>query len=201
MEKFAYPNTKKQEIVEDYHGEQIKDPYRWLEDARLAETKSWTAQQNEISSHFINSWKEKESIRKILTKLWDYPKYSSVRKRKNRYFYMENKGRQNQAILYMEEEGKNPKIIVDPNELSEDGSATLMHYSVNEDATWIAYSISPKGADLQEVYIQNLDTGEKISRGFALDKFFSLFMAREHRILLYEKPCSWDCGRERSLLL
>ena len=98
-----YPPARKADVVDDYHGTLVPDPYRWLEEATSEETLAWVEAQNALTEKFIASYPERETIRKRLTELWDYPKYSLPTKEANRYFFRKNDGLQNQSVLFMQE--------------------------------------------------------------------------------------------------
>src|SRR5574341_671210 len=70
----AYPATRKVEVVEDYHGTPVADPYRWLEDLGSAETRGWIASQNAVTFKYLEGIPLRDTIRKRITELWDYPK-------------------------------------------------------------------------------------------------------------------------------
>src|SRR5688572_29082692 len=100
--KLAYPVTKKSEQVDNYHGTEVADPYRWLEDDRSEETAEWVRQQNELTFGYLEKIPFRDKIKERLTEIWNYPKYSApFRKGKNYYFY-KNDGLQNQSILYVQ---------------------------------------------------------------------------------------------------
>jgi len=95
--KLQYPEVKRDETVKDnYHGTEVQDPYRWLEDADAELVNEFVEQQNKVTIPFLEQCEVREDIRKRLTELWNYPKYSCPFKRGNRYFYFKNAGLQNQ---------------------------------------------------------------------------------------------------------
>lgn len=109
--------------VDDYHGEKISDPYRWLEDSNDPETRRWVELQNDVTEAFLAKVPTREEIRTRLTELWDYPKFDVPFQRGGRWFQTRNGGLQNQSVLYVmsspDDEGR---VLLDPNLLSEDGT-------------------------------------------------------------------------------
>jgi prolyl oligopeptidase len=152
--------TRKGDIVEDYHGTKIADPYRWLEDPQSEETKAWVEEQNEVTFEYLKSIPYREQIRERLTDLWDYPKYSAPYKKGGRYFFSKNDGLQNQSVLYMQETLESePVPVLDPNTFSADGTVALTGSSFSEDGLLLAYGTSSSGSDWQENRIRRIDDG------------------------------------------
>ncbi|MGL6138568.1 MAG: S9 family peptidase, partial [Planktothrix sp.] len=116
---FSYPQTRKCDQVDQYHGVTVADPYRWLEDLDSEETALWVEDQNTVTFGYLNQIPAKETIKKRLTQLWDYEKYGIPFKQGNRYFYFKNDGLQNQSVLYvLESLDAEPQVLLDPNSLS-----------------------------------------------------------------------------------
>ena len=99
---FEYPPARKADVVDDYHGTKVADPYRWLEDAKSEETTGWVKAQNELTRQYVRS-PLREAMKKRLTEIWDYPKYSIPRKEGGRYFFEKNEGLQNQYVYYVQD--------------------------------------------------------------------------------------------------
>ncbi|HEX6986937.1 MAG TPA: prolyl oligopeptidase family serine peptidase [Planctomycetaceae bacterium] len=147
---FAYPKTKKVDQVDDYHGTKVADPYRWLEDdvRTSPEVAKWVEDQNAVTFAFLESIPEREAIKKRLTELWDYEKYGSPFKAGGRYYFFKNDGLQNQSVLYVQESlADEPKVLLDPNEWSEDGTVALGGMAFGDDGKYLCYSVSEAGSD------------------------------------------------------
>ena len=128
----TYPITEKTDILENYHGIQVSDPYRWLEEPDSEKTQEWVKSQNEITFNYLAEISERETIKKRLTKIWDYEKYSVPFKQGDRYFYFKNDGLQNQSVLYtLPTLDAEPKVLIDPNKLSEDGTVALSGITIS----------------------------------------------------------------------
>ena len=147
-----YPETKKVDTVSNYFGTEIKDPYRWLEDDKSAETAQWVAQQNEATYGYLDNIPYREDLKNRLEKLWNYEKVGApFKKGENTYFY-KNNGIQNHYVVY-KKEGDNEEVFLDPNTFSEDGTTSLAGLSFTEDGTLAAYSISEGGSDWRKVIV------------------------------------------------
>jgi prolyl oligopeptidase len=139
----TYPPTRKADVVDDFFGTKVADPYRWLEDDNSAETKAWVEAQNKVSFAYLEQIPERAKIRERITKLWDFEKYSAPFKRGKRYFYSYNMGLQNQSVLFVTEDPKaHGRVLLDPNTLSKDGTVALSGASFTEDGRLMAYSVS-----------------------------------------------------------
>jgi prolyl oligopeptidase len=157
---FEYPPARKADVVDDYHGTKVPDPYRWLEDAKSKETVAWVEAQNRLTFAHIHT-PQREKIKARVTELWNYPKYSLPYKQGGRYFFEKNDGLQNQFVYYVQDSLKSePRIILDPNKLSKDGTTAVTGGRISEDGKLLAYLLSHKGSDWQELKIRNVDTGE-----------------------------------------
>ena len=95
--------TRRDEVVENYHGTPVADPYRWLENATSEETQAWVEAQHEVSSAYFHMVEDRPRITARLKELLDFPRYSVPTRRAERYFFSHNTGLQNQAALYMQE--------------------------------------------------------------------------------------------------
>jgi prolyl oligopeptidase len=172
MQKIQYPHTRKVDHVDDYHGFQVSDPYRWLEDDHSPETLAWIESQNKITFSFLDEIPEREKIRQRLTDLWDYAKASAPLKRGGRYFQLRNTGLQNQDVLYvmesLEDEGR---VLLDPNRFSEDGTVALTAWEVSKDGKFIAYATSSSGSDWLTWRIRQVDNGEELRDLIEWSKF------------------------------
>src|SRR5688572_26424584 len=148
-----YTETRKDDVVEEYHGTKVEDPYRWLEDDNAEDTKKWVKDQNKVTFDYLSRIPYREQIKKRLEILWNYPRYSSPFKKADYYYFFKNDGLQNQAIMYRQK-GINgePEEFLNPNKLNKDGIAALGGYNFSKNGKYMAYSIGLAGSDWHEVY-------------------------------------------------
>jgi len=174
--KLKYPETRKDEtVVDDYHGTIIKDPYRWLEDDHSEETMNWVKEQNKVTFDYLHALPGRDKFINRLTELWDYPKYSSPFKEGGKYYFFKNDGLQNQSSLYsIKTLDGEPKLILDPNKFSEDGTTSLAGLGFNKDGDKMAYMISEGGSDWRKAMVMDLKTGELLSDNLEWLKFSGL---------------------------
>lgn len=155
-------DTKKEMVIEDYHGVLVKDPYRWLEDDNSDEVKQWTDKQNEQTLEYLNKFPERNTIKENITHFIDYPKYSAPQKKGEYYYFHKNDGLQNQSVFYRSKtlDLSDPEVIIDPNKLSGEGTAAITNITFSPNGLKMAYAISHNGSDWQEIRIKNLETVE-----------------------------------------
>lgn len=159
-----YPPTRKSDQIDEYHGIAVADPYRWLEDPDSEATQSWVESQNKITFDYLNQIPQREEIKQRIAKLWNYEKYGTPFKEGNRYFYFKNDGLQNQSVLYtLNSLDGEPRVLIDPNTLSEDGTVALSGLAISHDGNLMAYGISTSGSDWTEWKVRDIETGEDSS--------------------------------------
>ena len=155
-----YPETRKSDVRDTYHGVEVADPYRWLEDDHSAETKAWVEAQNAVTFAFLEKIPERLTFRERLTKLWNYERFSTPWKEGGRYFWGYNSGLQNQRVLYVAESlDKAPRVLLDPNALSADGTVALTGARISDDGELLAYGLARAGSDWQEWRVREVATG------------------------------------------
>ena len=172
MTTFAYPETRTVDQVDDYHGTPVADPYRWLEDPDSPETRTWIEAQNRLTFGFLGRIPEREGLRQRLTELWDYARAWAPVKRGGRYFQLRNSGLQNQDVLYvLEALDAEPRVLLDPNTLSSDGTVALTGWSVSPDGRWLAYATSAAGSDWLTWRVRDVDSGQDLTDAIEWSKF------------------------------
>lgn len=162
-QSIQYPVTAKTDVVDEYFGVKVADPYRWLENDTSLETEAWVTAQNEVTFGYLSQIPFRDSIRNRITRLWNYPKYGVPFRKGNYYFFSKNDGLQNQAVLYIQEgiDGE-PKVLLDPNTLSPDGTIALAGFAVSKDARYAGYSTAEAGSDWNKIYVLDLLSGQKL---------------------------------------
>ena len=159
----TYPITDTVNQSDDYFGTAITDKYRWLENDTLAQTAAWVKAQNAVTESYLANIPFRNNIQKRYTEIWDYAKYSAPFKKGENYFFYKNDGLQNQAVLYIQAGlDAEPKVFIDPNTLSKDGTAALAGMSFNKDNTLVAYGVSQAGSDWKEMKVMDVATGKHL---------------------------------------
>ncbi|BDD06229.1 prolyl oligopeptidase family serine peptidase [Aureibacter tunicatorum] len=185
-----YPVTSKVDSVDVYHGVEVKDPYRWLEDDRSTETEAWVKEENKVTEGYLSKIPFRDQVKKRLTEIWNYPKFSSPFKGGDKYYYFKNDGLQNQSVLYQQSslEGE-PSVFLDPNKLSSDGTIALMNISFSKDGKLAAYAVAKSGSDWNDIYIMDAESKQLLPDSINWAKFTGIAWQGEgFYYSRYDKP-------------
>jgi prolyl oligopeptidase len=186
--QLTYPLTKKIEHVDEYHGTTVADPYRWLEELDSDETRKWVEEQNKVTFAWLSQVPARETIRQRLTALWNYERYGLPHKKGGRYFYTHNDGLQNQSAIYvLDRLDGQPRLLIDPNTLSADGTVALTNWIASEDGKLLAFGLAAAGSDWQEWRVLNVDTGAKLADEIKWIKFSRVSWTRDGKGFFYSR--------------
>jgi prolyl oligopeptidase len=186
--KLTYPATRKLEQIDDYHGKKIADPYRWLEELDSPETRAWVEAQNQVTFGWLGQIPGRDRLHRRLTELWNYERFGMPHKKGGRYFYTRNDGLQNQNAVYVMErlEGA-PRLLIDPNTLSPDGTIALTSWVASEDGKLLAYGLAGAGSDWQEWHVLEVDSGRKLADHLKWVKFSRVSWTPDGRGFFYSR--------------
>jgi len=185
-----YPETKKVDHVDDHHGTKVPDPYRWLEDdvRQSKQVAAWVEAQNKLTFSFLESIPQREAIKKRLTELWNYEKYGVPFKVAGRYYYFKNDGLQNQSVMYtLETLASEPRVLIDPNTWSKDGTVALASTSFSEDGKYLAYSVAEAGSDWNIWRVMEAETGRLLTDELKWVKFSGVSWTKDSRGFFYSR--------------
>ncbi|NSW44456.1 MAG: S9 family peptidase [Bacteroidales bacterium] len=161
--KIIYPETKKVDTIDTYFGIKVPDPYRWLENDTAPEVKAWVENQNKVTFDYLKAIPYRDKIKERITKLFNYEKRSTPFKEGNLYFYYKNDGLQNQSVLYTTPDINQPgNILLDPNNLSSDGTVALNSIAISPDGKILAFAIAKAGSDWNEIYFKEIKSGKML---------------------------------------
>ena len=172
-----YMNTKKVDTIDTYFGVEVKDPYRWLEDDRSAETEAWVTAENDLTFGYLDKIPFREELKERLSSLWNYEKVGAPFKEGGYTYFYKNDGLQNQYVIYRyktDESANTAEVFLDPNTFKEDGTISLGNMSFSEDGNIVAYSISEGGSDWRKVLVMNPETKEIVEDTLIDVKFSGL---------------------------
>jgi prolyl oligopeptidase len=196
--KLAYPEARKDAVVDDYFGTKVPDPYRWLEDDNSQETAAWVKAQNTVTEAFLSAIPEREAIKARLTKLWNYERFSSPWKRGKSYFYLRNSGLQNQSVLYVTDAPeKDGRVLLDPNGLSADGTVALARMSSSEDGKLLAYAVAEAGSDWHVWRVREVATGKDRADEIRWAKFGDAAWKKDGSGFFYSRFDEPKAGEEK----
>ena len=171
-QNLQYPKAAKDGTVDEYFGVKVADPYRWLENDTSAQTAAWVEAENKVTNAYLAKIPFRQKLLKRLTELSNYEKIGAPRKRHGKWYFYKNNGLQNQYVMYqMDELGSDPRVFLDPNTLSTDGTVALKGVYFSHNGKWAAYAISRSGSDWQEFYVIDVKTGQLTSDHIEWAKF------------------------------
>jgi prolyl oligopeptidase len=160
----TYPATRTVDQVDIYHGVEVADPYRWLEDDLSAETAAWVDAQNRVTFEYLDRIPFRAELKARLQRLYDYPKHAEPSMKRDLVFFYRNSGLQNQNVLYVQKglQGT-PEVLIDPNTWSDDGTVRLAGFTPSRDARYAVYAVSKSGSDWQEYNVLDLETRKPLA--------------------------------------
>jgi prolyl oligopeptidase len=171
-QSLEYPQTRKDDQVDDYHGTKVADPYRWLEDDNAAETAKWVEAQNKVTFAYLDKIPYRGEVKKRLEQLYNYPKYSAPFRKGELLFYSKNDGLQNQSVVYTQKGLTGaPEVLLDPNKFSADGTTRLGSFNVSRDGHYAAYGMEVGGSDWQEARVRDVSTKQDLGDDLQWLKF------------------------------
>lgn len=161
QKKITYPETAKVDTVDVYFGTEVADPYRWLENDTSAATAAWVEAENKVTNAYLSQIPFRQKLQERLTDLTNYEKIGIPFKKHGKYYFYKNDGLQNQSVLYVQDtlDGE-PRVFLDPNKFSDDGTVALSGISFSNNGKYFAYTISRSGSDWREIYVMDIATGE-----------------------------------------
>jgi prolyl oligopeptidase len=184
----TYPTTTKGDVVDDYHGTKVPDPYRWMEDLDATAVAEWVAAQNAVTDRYLASLPLRQHFTDRLTALWNYPRVGLPMSEGGQLFYARNTGLQRQAPVFMRASPTAaPRLVIDPNSISEDGSISLAQYAPSPGAKYFAYALAQGGADWQTIKVRDLATGADLADDIRWMRFSNLSWTKDGRGFFYSR--------------
>jgi prolyl oligopeptidase len=167
-----YPPARTGDQVDEYHGQRVADPYRWLEDVDSPETRAWIDAENLLTESYLSAVPSRESIRRRITELWDYERFGVPARAGKRYVYSKNSGLQNQNVIYVADALDGPaRVLIDPNGLSADGTVALSALAFSDDGRWAAYATASSGSDWLSWHVRDVESGADLPDELRWSKF------------------------------
>ncbi|MEZ5654709.1 MAG: prolyl oligopeptidase family serine peptidase [Sphingobium sp.] len=177
MPTFTYPKTRRDNLVEEKFGEQIADPYRWLEnDVRNdREVRAWVTAENAVTDQYLDQLPGRSVMKDRMEALFNYERYSVPRKAGSRYFYAHNSGLQNQSPLYVRDAWNGPaRKLIDPNDFAQDGATALAEWAPSMDGEYVVYAVQEGGSDWRTLHVLRVDDGTLLPDAVQWVKFSAL---------------------------
>jgi prolyl oligopeptidase len=187
-QRLAYPSTPRGDVVDDYFGTKVPDPYRWMEDLDSKPVADWVAAENAVTEQYLQTLPLREKLRKRITELWNYPKVNTPFIEGGHVFYRKNSGLQKQSLFFMREDLNKPaRVLVDPNEMFPDGTISLAAVAPSPDATLLAYTTAEGGADWQTIHVREIATRRDRQDIVQWMRFSGLSWSRDTKGFFYSR--------------
>ncbi len=184
----VYPAAKKGDVVDDYSGTKVADPYRWLEDTDSPETVAWVKAEEALTAGYMDKLPDRGDFRNKLTELLNYERYSVPVWEGHRYVYRKNDGLQNQSVLYtLKKLSDTPDVLLDPNEFASDGTVAVSSTTVSEDSRYMAYGVSASGSDWTEIRVRDIDDGKDLPEVIKWIKFSEPTWTKDSKGFFYAR--------------
>jgi len=198
-----YPETRRGDQIDTFHGTDVADPYRWLEaDAHSSqEVGDWIEAQNQFTRGHLDNIEQRETIHRRLTDLWNYERYSIPGQTAGRYFFYKNDGLQDQSVLYVADRYDAPgRVLVDPNTWSEDGTIALGNTKVSEDGRYLAYGRREGGSDWSTLHVMEIDSGRELDDTLRWIRFGGIVWNAESTGFYYNRYPEPEPGKKHQSL-
>jgi prolyl oligopeptidase len=184
--EFSYPNARRSDVVENFHGTKVADPYRWMEELDSPETRAWVLAEAHLTDSYLEKIPARGAIKQRLTKLLNYEKYGTPFHRGNRYFYTLNKGLQPHAVLYTTIGLKGePTVAFDPNTLSTNGSVGVVGYVASHDGAILGYGLAQGGGDWTDWHFREVESGKDLPDVIRWIKYYAPVFAPNGKGVYY----------------
>lgn len=184
----AYPATTKADVVEDYHGTKVPDPYRWMEDLDSKPVADWVAAQNAVTDPYLASLPLRQRLNQRLTTLWNYPRVGLPDMEGGKLFYSKNTGLQRQSPIYVRDNwAATPRLVIDPNVISESGAVSLAQAQPSPDAKLLAYGLAEGGADWRTIKVRDIASGKDLADEVHWMRFSGISWTKDSRGFFYSR--------------
>jgi prolyl oligopeptidase len=188
--KLKYPDAPTGAVADDYHGTTVADPYRWLEDdVRTSKAVAdWVEAENKVTFAYLEAIPQREAIKKRVTEIYNFEKFSAPSSHGGRYFFSKNDGLQNQSVVYVQDslDGE-PKVLMDPNAWSKDGTVALAGLAVTDDAKFVAYGTAAAGSDWNVWKVFDVAAGKTLADELKWVKFSGASWTKDGKGFYYSR--------------
>jgi prolyl oligopeptidase len=161
----TYPETRTTTDSDTIFGVKVADPYRWLEDGKSPEVKSWLDSENGVARSYLDALPGRDVLEKRYAQLLHIDTISSPGRAGDRVFYMKRRAADEKSILYwrLADDPKSPEhVLIDPNQFIDKDNSSLGASSVTLDGKLLAYTLKPNNADEATLYVKDVGTGKDL---------------------------------------
>ncbi|HXS27815.1 MAG TPA: prolyl oligopeptidase family serine peptidase [Steroidobacteraceae bacterium] len=193
--EIVYPSAMRGAHVDVYHGVRVADPYRWMEDIDSPATRAWVAAESKLSRGYLDAIPGRQEIHDRLRRIWNYERWSPPEHYGRYWFYSHNDGLQNQSVLYVATDpDAKPRLLLDPNTLSRDGTIALRETAISDDGRLFAYALSDAGSDWQTWHVRDVATGKDLPDALKWSKAGGGSWRKDHTGFYYTRYSAPSSG-------
>jgi len=184
-----YPVAHRDATVDTYFGTTVPAPYRWMEDLTSPALHQWVDAENRLTSNYLAQIPIRGWMDHRLTQLWNYAKESTPGQLRNgMLFFRRNSGLQNQSVVYVQQSSAaEPRMLLDPNKLSPDGSIALAGTAPSPMGKYLAYALSRGGSDWETIHVLDVATGKPLSDVVRWVKFSGISWTHDGKGFYYSR--------------
>ena len=194
--QLVYPVTARIDVQDNYNGQKVDDPYRWLENLDSEATRDWVAAQNKVAQPRLDALPHRAWVKQVLTQLWNYERFNTPVKEGGRYFFLRNDGRQNQSVLFVADHLDQPgRVLFDPNAVRADATVALSDFTPSPKGDLVAYAVSDGGTDWQIWKFRHVADASDTTDELRFTKFWGVSWARDGSGVYYSRYPSLTNGK------
>ncbi len=154
------PETKIEPVEEEFFGEKIVDPYRWLENAGDPNVEEWIERQHSYTEQTLSRFQQRNELKNIIAELLKKEREGVPVPRGDYYFRMMQRSDQDQPQLMVRKKTEDrERVLFDPNPLTEDSTTSIDWWYASRTGLYLAFGLSEKGSEKSDLHLMNVDTG------------------------------------------
>ena len=187
-QKLSYPAAHRDNTVDTYFGTKVPAPYQWMDNLTSPQLHAWVEAENKVTDDYLAKIPVRGWINHRLTELWNYQKEGTPDQLRNgMLFFGRNSGLQNQSVVYVQAPGAKPRVLLDPNKLSPDGSIALAGTAPSPAGAYLAYALSKGGSDWQTLHVLDVKTGKDLPDTVRWVKFSGISWTHDGKGFFYSR--------------
>ena len=186
--QLVYPVTARIDVSDNYNGQKVDDPYRWLENLDSPATRDWVTEQNKVTQPRLDRLPHRTYVKQLLSRLWNYERFNTPVKEGGHYFFLHNDGNQNQSVLFVTDRSGDPgRVLFDPNTVRADATVALSDFTPSPKGDLVAYAVSDGGTDWQIWKFRHVADGTDTTDELRFTKFWGVSWARDGSGVYYSR--------------
>ncbi len=195
-EPLAAPVALRQPVVDRYHGEDVEDPYRWLEEMDSEDAQAWVRAQDAATRATLEALPERAALLRRMESFRTPEIVSVPQFREQRTFFQttqlgEDSSRRERIVV---EEAGARRVLADTASLAEgshfatfSGSGTAT-FQASPDGRYLAYGVRPANSIWTRWHVVEVETGERLDevvRGISARLATTVYWASDSRGFFY----------------